>query len=542
MAKVEGKLVLPEGAKDLYGASESALNFPGPEPEVPEADITAEFDTDVLVLGGGHAGLQCALAAAEGGARVAVIESKPEERMTWLGEQVASFNSEFLTKLGFGNYDLDDIIDEYDRCGAFRTNHKVMARFVRNSGEMLDHLLSLIPADSDILDPDQYNIHQAYGNPSYPIVRGGYRTWASTIEFRGKVVTTRDVNYPVGKFSRLKDICAIVLRRTQELGAQWYFGHKLVKLTHSDDGRVDGAIVKSASGKLVRFRAAKGAVLCTGNFDSTGLKAGIWAGGHLDNTPMPPVQIRTSGDGARAFGQTAFLLLNAKGNRFVNESVAYALPAAMENQPGDFITMVTDANWLEQVRLAPVHHGCPDFGRPEYIEQVVEDMARVPGTGKEGYGVRSCSFSEREQLTMYAADTLEKLADLLGMTGKAKENWLASVERYNAMCDRKHDEDFGKDPITLLPVRKAPFYGCVTKLPKRDWTKRAPYLNDLGGLYTDENMNVLDADLEPIPGLYAAGNTLGGRFSVFYPTPCGGSYIGSAMTLGRLIGKELAAQ
>ena len=127
------------------------------------------------------------------------------------------------------------------------------------------------------------------------------------------------------------------------------------------------------------------------------------------------------------------------------------------------------------------------------------------------------------------------------MTGKAKENWLASVERYNAMCDQKHDEDFGKDPITLLPIRKAPFYGCVTKLPKRDWTKRAPYLNDLGGLYTDETMNVLDADQEPIPGLYAAGNTLGGRFSVFYPTPCGGSYIGSAMTLGRLIGKELAA-
>ena len=68
MAKVEGKLVLPEGAKDLYGASESALNFPGPEPEVPEADITAEFDTDVLVLGGGHAGLQPA-GAGRGGPR-----------------------------------------------------------------------------------------------------------------------------------------------------------------------------------------------------------------------------------------------------------------------------------------------------------------------------------------------------------------------------------------------------------------------------------------------------------------------------------------
>lgn len=209
MAKVEGKLVLPEGAKDLYGASESALNFPGPEPEVPEADITAEFDTDVLVLGGGHAGLQCALAAAEG-----------------------------------------------------------------------------------------------------------------------------------------------------------------------------DAIVKNTSGNLVRFRAAKGAVLCTGNFDSTGPKAGIWAGGHLDNTPMPPVQIRTSGDGARAFGQTAFLLLNAKGNRFVNESVAYALPAAMENQPGDFITMVTDANWLEQVRLAPCTTAAPTLAALSILSRWWRIWPTSPAPGK----------------------------------------------------------------------------------------------------------------------------------------------------------------
>ena len=255
-----------------------------------------------------------------------------------------------------------------------------MARFVRNSGEMLDHLLSLIPADSDILDPDQYNIHQAYGNPSYPIVRAGYRTWASTIQFRGKVVTTRDVNYPVGKFSRLKDICAIVLRRTQELGAQWYFGHTLVKLTRSDEGRVDGAIVKNTSGKLVRFRAAKGAVLCTGNFDSTGLKAGIRAGGHLDNTPMPPVQIRTSGDGARAFGQTAFLLLECHKICRQREGLVHFL-AAMENQPGDFITMVTDANWLEQVRPFRAPRS-PDFAALSILSRWWRIWPTSPAPGK----------------------------------------------------------------------------------------------------------------------------------------------------------------
>ena len=162
------------------------------------------------------------LALATLGMVTAAFNTWASDAKYWANGDVGRENSldAAYTKLGFGDYDLDDIIDEYDRCGAFRTNHKVMARFVRNSGEMLDHLLSLIPADSDILDPDQYNIHQAYGNPSYPIVRGGYRTWASTIQFRGKVVTTRDVNYPVGKFSRLKDICAIVLRRTQELERQ----------------------------------------------------------------------------------------------------------------------------------------------------------------------------------------------------------------------------------------------------------------------------------------------------------------------------------
>lgn len=515
--------------------------FPGPAPEIPPEDIAARVETDVLILGGGHAGLQCALAAAEDGARVAVVEARSEEKMTWLGEQIASFNSKFLTDLGFGNYDLDDIIDEFDRCGGFQSSHRIISKFVRNSGAMLDHLLSLIPEGSDILDPAQYNIHQAYGNPTYPIVRGGYRTWASTIQFRGPVLDTRDIDYPVGQYSRLKDICRIVMHKTMELGAQWYFGHRAVVLTQDDSGRVTGAIAKDSSGKYIQFIAAKGVVDSVGNFGDLGVKLGLWAGGHLDNTPIKPVQARIPGDASRAFGQVSFLLLNARGQRFVNESVPYALSPALEQQPGDFVTMVTDQKWLQQIRLAAVHHGCPDFGRPEYIEQVVEDMSHVAEYGAEGYGVRSCSFSEREQMVMYGADTLEELADMLGYSGAAKETWLASIARYNEMCRQHHDDDFGKDVDTLLPIDQGPFYGAVTQLDKRDWNHRELCLNSLGGLHTDENMNVLDIDLDPIPGLYAVGNTMGYRYSVFYPTPCGGNYIGSAMTLGRLLGQHLAA-
>ena len=128
-----------------------------------------------------------------------------------------------------------------------------------------------------------------------------------------------------------------------------------------------------------------------------------------------------------------------------------------------------------------------------------------------------------------SADTVEELAAKLGIPADAL---VATVERQNENYANGEDPDFGKEPFRLSPVDTAPFYGV----------RLTGYmLCTLDGIRINESMNALDEHGDPIEGLYAAGNTLGGRFSVFYPTPCGGSYIGSAMTLGRLIGKELAA-
>lgn len=52
--------------------------------------------------------------------------------------------------------------------------------------------------------------------------------------------------------------------------------------------------------------------------------------------------------------------------------------------------------------------------------------------------------------------------------------------------------------------------------------------------------HVLDTEDEVIEGLYAVGNTQGGRFLVDYPLPCPGISHGMAMTHGMLVGKALA--
>ena len=62
----------------------------------------------------------------------------------------------------------------------------------------------------------------------------------------------------------------------------------------------------------------------------------------------------------------------------------------------------------------------------------------------------------------------------------------------------------------------------------------------LNGLVIDEDQRVLDKDYNPIPGLYATGNNSGGRFALEYSTQMQGLTLGVAMTLGRVLGQELA--
>lgn len=133
------------------------------------------------------------------------------------------------------------------------------------------------------------------------------------------------------------------------------------------------------------------------------------------------------------------------------------------------------------------------------------------------------------------SDTLEGLADKLGYTGKDKENFLASIARYNELCYAKRDEDFGKAPHLLFPIDKAPYFGyCSEKSP-------GPFMCTTGGLLTDENQNVLGSDFEPIPGLFASGNCCGGRFGLQYSTPVSGISIGMAQTMGREAGIYMAS-
>ena len=64
----------------------------------------------------------------------------------------------------------------------------------------------------------------------------------------------------------------------------------------------------------------------------------------------------------------------------------------------------------------------------------------------------------------------------------------------------------------------------------------------MGGLEVNKKLQPLNDAGEPIEGLYASGNTCGMRFGPEYITPIPGVSIGMCLTLGRELGKYLAAK
>ena len=85
--------------------------------------------------------------------------------------------------------------------------------------------------------------------------------------------------------------------------------------------------------------------------------------------------------------------------------------------------------------------------------------SNVFGSGNiDNFDERFTKLTEIYPDCYYAADSLEELADKIGMN---RENFVETVEEYNDACDDNYDERFGKNRKYLLPYRGKRFYAAV---------------------------------------------------------------------------------
>ena len=130
----------------------------------------------------------------------------------------------------------------------------------------------------------------------------------------------------------------------------------------------------------------------------------------------------------------------------------------------------------------------------------------------------------KEVETLTKKVLVEELAEKMGAD---PETLAATVTRYNELCDKGVDEDFGK-PSEYLTKLEGPYYAIQMN----------PVLTvTFGGINTDTASHVLDKEGNIIDGLYAAGEITGG---VHGANRLGGNAVADFTVFGRIAGQSAA--
>lgn len=224
--------------------------------------------------------------------------------------------------------------------------------------------------------------------------------------------------------------------------------------------------------------------------------------------------------GEQLFCATSFqplLWINEKGHRFVNEWYSennFSFSGCAQSKQKKVYSILTQAQMDSFVE-----DGCI-FGCGEYLKR----GTKLTDLWKE-YDEQVAAKND----AIFKADTLDELADMIGLDA---ETLKTTIETYNRYCAEGVDKEFSKDPEYLLPLTEGPFYAFDLKVG---------YFTTVGGMHVSHDAEVLNEDGEPIQGLYAAGCDAGGNYGDAYDVSiCEGSQQAWCVHSGKKAAEHIA--
>ena len=520
--------------------------------EAPEFDrIDQELSCDVIVVGGGIAGVSALRSAVEQGITAILFE-----KCKTIQGRSGAFGA-----IGFREYNrfgrsfeemCRHVTAEIIKEGGNRGDYRLVRYWADHSGEDLEWYIEPLE-DLYILktttDPVPEGVTYWLQSSRDPLPENldpdsdYYPSYPGVWQFRpGGHLPVLKKNFETAMDSGL---------------AQAFFGTPVKKLL-KENGRVVGVIAQNPEGNVIRCLAKGGVVLATGDYSGDddlmeyyapqaaglpriygsrdvngnrantgdGHRMGIWAGAKLEDGPHAYVAHNMGGP----LGINAYLQLDAFGRRFMNEDVGgMQLEYRLERLPGRFSWQIFDSGYPEYARDYSIIHGTVSH----FFDKNAQQEGRVNPTLNNMDGYTSVADVEKaaESGKLLKAETLEELIEKMELPMDAA---LAAIRRYNELSRKGDDEDFGKKPSRMFPVLKAPFY--ANKLTP------APLLVTVSGLMSDADAHALGEDGLPVPGLYVAGNVQGSRFGSEDPSMFPGTSHGMALTFGRVAGRNAAEE
>jgi len=205
------------------------------------------------------------------------------------------------------------------------------------------------------------------------------------------------------------------------------------------------------------------------------------------------------------------MLVNKNGERYIG-SPRKGGTHALNRQPGKICYALLDSALLRDIIRKREVCGSGEQAMGDngaWLDVLEDDLKKESAEGK-----------------VKIAETWEEIAEY---TGAKPEVLKATVERYNSFCDKRYDEDFLKESRYLIPLRIPPYYAVLG---------RQGFDGTGGGIKINSRMEVLDKQGSPVAGLYAAGDNAAGFLSIAYKYP--GQALAFALYSGFASGENAA--
>lgn len=287
------------------------------------------------------------------------------------------------------------------------------------------------------------------------------------------------------------------------------------RLRTNPDGRVVGVVAQRAdadgnAGEL-QITARRGVVLATGGYQSNHLLRQRYQPEHLASGPYLGVDT-CRGDG--------HLMGQAVGGDLVN--MTFVPPLVIVSS-----SLVEDAIAVNQAGVRFHDEAGPYEDR---VEALLAQLGR-----RAWYVFDSVVATEKRSLITQmprpavTADSLDELADLIDVPRAALHQ---TVQDWTAFLGGRDEIDPAFGRVVLPPARRTPATAPFTAVPMVVGVNFCA-----GGFRVTQSMQVIDVFGDPIPGLFAAGDCVGGLNPV---SDLGGIHISGGFTLGRVAGRAVA--
>lgn len=463
-----------------------------------------ELSADVIVVGGGGAGMAAATRLAQLGKSVILVEKSGflGGAISVSGGNQVVMGSQLQIDNGVADDSVESMVADFEANGANKNNKEILTLFAENVGAATDWLV----ASCGITFEE--GLHQL-----------------------GEYSHNRELAYTGGGAG----FAEAMRKAVEEAGVQVLLNTKAESLT-ADNGTVTG--VKAASSDADYTLTAGDVVLATGGYGANKdmltdeMKSALYYGpasstgegiqmaqavgaqtANMEYGKRYPNGIEVSEGMAKStiagniVGWTmSAILVNKDGNRVVNEKASNRTILEEElKQEGGELYLLLDAETFEawKAKLAPA--GISDADIEKYLE---------------ANGTTTPVFAHGE--------TLEEAAAAAGINA---DNLKATVEKYNGFVAKGSDDDFGRAATYLTKtIGEGPYY-IVEQKPR--------FATTMGGLVINTSMQVLNEAGEPISGLYAAGENCGQVMGDDSPSGANNAW---ALTSGKLAADAIAAK